>query len=217
MLLLTHTPATEATTANREQWLNLITNKYIRPMFASKGYTIPANVRLSCSLASGGIHTKKHQKRFTLGECYSPTMSGDNTIEIMIVPTLADSARVIDVLIHELCHATVGNVNGHNSIFGACARAVGLEGKLTATRAGNALLGDILMWIATEGEYPHATLSTRYRKQSTRMHKCDCACGYTMRISSKWLKIATPRCPLGHGEMLHDFLPVEGEDFEGEE
>jgi hypothetical protein len=152
MLLLTHTPATEATSANREQWLNLITNKYIRPLFASKGYTIPANVRLSCSLASGGIHTKKHQKKFTLGECYSPTMSGDNTIEIMIVPTLADSARVIDVLVHELCHATVGNVNGHNSIFGACARAVGLEGKLTSTKAGEWLSALIGEWVKAEGE-----------------------------------------------------------------
>ena len=215
MLLLTHTPSQSATTANREAWLNTITNRFIRPLFASKGYTIPTNVRLSCSLASGGIHTKKHQKRFTLGECYSPTASGDNTIEIMIVPTLADSARVIDVLVHELCHATVGNKEGHNNVFGACARAVGLEGKLTSTHAGEWLKALISQWIESEGEYPHAKLSTGYRKQTTRMHKCDCPCGYTMRISSKWLKLATPRCPLGHGDMTHDFLPEY--DYEGEE
>jgi hypothetical protein len=204
------------TTANREAWLNLITDKHIRPLFASKGYTIPANVRLSCSLASGGIHTKKHQKRFTLGECYSPSASSDNTIEIMIVPTLADSARVIDVLIHELVHATVGNKEGHNKVFGACARAVGLEGKLTATHAGEWLKTMINQWVELEGEYPHATLSTHYRKQTTRLHKCECVmCGYTMRISSKWLKLATPRCPLGHGDMVHDF--ALDDDCEGEE
>jgi hypothetical protein len=192
-------------------------DKYIRPMFKQHGYTIPTNVRLSCSLSSSGIHTKRHQKRFTLGECYSPTASSDNTIEIMIVPTLADSVKVIDVLVHELCHATVGNAEGHNKVFGACARAVGLEGKLTSTHAGDALKALITEWVATEGDYPHATLSTRYKKQSTRMHKCDCyACGYTMRISSKWLKLATPRCPLGHGDMTHDFLP-EFDDGEGEE
>ena len=205
----------EATTANRESWLNLIADKHIRPLFASKGYTIPANVRLSCSLASGGIHTKKHQKRFTLGECYPANMSSDNTIQIMIVPSLADSARVIDVLIHELCHATVGNGEGHNKVFGACARAVGLEGKLTSTHAGEWLKTLITQWIESEGEYPHAKLTTRYAKQTTRLHKCDCACGYTMRISSKWLKIATPRCPLGHGEMAHDFKPEY--DDEGDE
>lgn len=205
----------ENNNANREQWLHSITDKYIRPLFASKGYTIPSNVRLSCSLASGGIHTKAHQKRFTLGECYAPSMSSDDSIQIMIVPTLADSARVIDVLIHELCHATVGVKEGHNNVFKACAVSVGLEGKMTSTKASEWLSAMIAEWVAIEGEYPHATLATRYRKQTTRLHKCDCHCGYTMRISSKWLKLATPRCPLGHGEMSHDF--VTDDEYEGEE
>jgi hypothetical protein len=201
--------------SNRESWLNLMTDKYIRPMFASKGYTIPHNVRMSCSLSSGGIHTKAHQKRFTLGECYSPSMSSDDSIQIMIVPNLADSARVLDVLVHELVHATVGNKEGHNHVFKACANAVGLEGKMTSTNAGEWLKALIGEWIKAEGEYPHSTLSTRYKKQSTRLHKCDCVqCGYTMRISSKWLKLATPRCPLGHGNMTHDFMM---EADEGEE
>lgn len=215
MLLLTYTPSQSATNANREAWLTLITNKYLRPLFASKGYTIPANIRLSCSLASGGIHTKAHQKRFTLGECYSPSMSSDNTFQIMIVPSLADSARVIDVLVHELCHATVGNKEGHNKVFGDCARAVGLEGKLTSTNAGEWLLALINQWVEAEGEYPHSTLSTRYKKQTTRNLACKCLkCGYALRTSSKWLKIAVPKCPLGHGKMWSEYTP---EDGEGEE
>ena len=205
----------EATTANRESWLNLIADKHIRPLFASKGYTIPANVRLSCSLASGGIHTKKHQKKFTLGECYPASMSSDDTIQIMIVPSLADSARVIDVLIHELCHATVGNGEGHNKVFGACARAVGLEGKLTSTKAGEWLLALITQWIEAEGEYPHSKLNARYTKQSTRNLACKCLkCGYALRTSSKWIKLAMPKCPLGHGKMWSEY---EAESGEGEE
>jgi hypothetical protein len=199
---------------NREQWLNTITNKYLRPHFASKGYTIPNNIRLSCSQSSKGIHTKKHQKRFTLGQCYPASMSSDNTTEIIIVPSLSDSVRVVDVLIHELCHATVGNKEGHNKVFADCAYAVGLEGKPTSTNATEGLKQAILQWVKYEGEYPHATLNATYKKQSTRLHKCDCVhCGYTMRISSKWLKLATPRCPLGHGEMLHDFAS-DDEDSE---
>ena len=143
-------------------------------------------------------------------------MSSDDSIQIMIVPNLADSARVLDVLVHELVHATVGNKEGHNHVFKACATAVGLEGKMTSTNAGEWLKALINEWISAEGEYPHSTLSTRYKKQTTRLHKCDCVqCGYTMRISSKWLKLATPRCPLGHGDMTHDFLPED--DYEGEE
>ena len=208
----TNTP----TNANRESWLNLIADKHIRPLFASKGYTIPANVRLSCSLASGGIHTKKHQKRFTLGECYPASMSSDNTIQIMIVPSLADSARVIDVLIHELCHATVGNGEGHNKVFGACARAVGLEGKLTSTKAGEWLSALITQWVESEGEYPHAKLTTRYTKQTTRNLACKCLkCGYALRTSSKWIKLAMPKCPLGHGKMWSEYQPETDGDFEG--
>ena len=208
----TNTP----TNANRESWLNLIADKHIRPLFASKGYTIPANVRLSCSLASGGIHTKKHQKRFTLGECYPASMSSDNTIQIMIVPSLADSARVIDVLVHELCHATVGNGEGHNKVFGACARAVGLEGKLTSTKAGEWLSALITQWVESEGEYPHAKLTTRYTKQTTRNLACKCLkCGYALRTSSKWIKLAMPKCPLGHGKMWSEYQPETDGDFEG--
>ena len=215
MLLLTYQPAPTSTNANREAWLTLITNKYVRPLFKSKGYTIPANVRLSCSLASSGIHTKKHQKKFTLGECYSPSMSSDNTIQIMIVPTLADSARVIDVLIHELCHATVGNAEGHNKVFGLCARSVGLEGKLTSTHAGDWLKAMIEQWVKDEGEYPHSQLNARYTKQSTRNLACKCLkCGYAIRTTSKWLKLAMPKCPLGHGKMWTEYEPESGEGEE---
>jgi hypothetical protein len=88
---------------------------------------------------------------------------------------------------------------------------------MTSTNAGEWLKALIGEWISAEGEYPHSTLSTRYKKQSTRLHKCDCVqCGYTMRISSKWLKLATPRCPLGHGDMTHDFK-IDDEYDEGDE
>lgn len=205
LLTYTPSPATNSDNANREAWLNLITNKYLRPHFTNAGYTIPDNIRLSCSLASGGIHTKRHQKRFTLGECYPASMSSDNSIQIMIVPNLADSAKVIDVLIHELCHATVGNNEGHNKVFAKCAHAVGLEGKMTSTVAGEALLTLINQWVASEGEYPHSQLNARYTKQTTRNLACKCLkCGYALRTSSKWLKLAIPKCPLGHGKMWAD-------------
>ena len=216
MLLLTYQPAPTSTNANREAWLTLITDKYIRPLFASKGYKIPANVRLSCSLASGGIHTKKHQKRFALGECYPASMSSDDTIQIMIVPSLADSVRVVDVLIHELCHATVGNKEGHNKVFGLCARSVGLEGKLTSTKAGEWLSALIVEWVKNEGEYPHSKLTASYKRQTTRNLACKCLkCGYAIRTTSKWIKIAMPKCPLGHGKMWSEYEPEDGEGFEG--
>lgn len=207
MQLLTHTPH------NRETWLNTMTNQFLRPHFASKGYTIPNNIRLSCSFSGSGIHTKAHQKRFTLGTCFPPSMSNDNHYEIVIVPTIGDPARVVDVLIHELCHATVGNNAGHDKPFRDCALSVGLEGKMTATVASEGLLAQINEWLSKMPQYPHAEMQPRYKKQSTRNLACKCAsCGYAMRISSKWLKLAIPRCPLGHGKMIADIETEE--DYE---
>ena len=199
---------------NRESWLNIITENHIKPHFQAKGYTIPENVRMGCSFTSRGAFKRKGQKSTRIGECWSDTASEGGTIEIMISPTIADSVKAVGILIHELCHATVGNIHGHDNVFKQCAVAVGLEGKMTATTESEALQATIKEWLEIMGEYPHAKLNANLRKQSTRMHKCDCACGYTMRISSKWLKLATPRCPLGHGEMQHDFANEWGDEYE---
>ena len=175
-------------TLNREAYLNYITDSYIRPHFASKGYTIPQNVRMSCSLTS----RKKH-----IGECWSSIASEDNTFEIFIAPKIADSNEVIAILIHELIHATVGLQAGHGKEFKQCALSVGLEGKMTSTTASPDLVDQINIWIAESGEYPHAPLTqSNIKKQSTRMIKCVCLeCDYQVYTSRKWLDIAMPTCP----------------------
>jgi len=98
-------------TNNRETWLNLITDKHIRNHFNNAGYTIPDNVRLSCSLTS-------HKK--AIGQCWSSIASEDNHFEIFIHPSIAESNRVVDILIHELCHAVVGIPAGHGKVFKQC-------------------------------------------------------------------------------------------------
>jgi len=206
MQLLTHTPS------NRETWLNTMTNQFLKPHFKNKGYTIPDNIRFTCGFSGSGMHTKAHQKRFTLGQCFPPSMSNDNHYEIVIVPTLADPIQVVSTLIHELCHATVGNNEGHNHIFKRCAESVGLQGKMTATHSSEELIATTNEWLEKMPLYPHAEMNPAYRKQSTRNLACKCgSCGYAMRISAKWLKLAVPRCPLGHGKMIAD---IETEDFD---
>jgi hypothetical protein len=183
---------------NRETWLNTITQAYLVKHFASKGYTIPANVRLSASFTSRGAGMRKGQKARRIGECWVSSASADNTIEIMISPVIEDSVKAVGILIHELVHATVGNENGHNAVFKRCANAVGLAGKMTATTESPELVELITQWVADVGSYPHAKLNDNIGKQSTRMYRCKCrsaGCGYTMRISSKWLKVAIPSCP----------------------
>jgi len=175
-------------TTNRETYLNYITDTYVRDHFKAKGYTIPANVRMSCSLTS----TKK-----AIGQCWSSLNSADNHFEIFISPKVADSVEVIDILIHELVHATVGIKAGHKAPFKACAIAVGLESKMTSASANADLKATIQSWVDEAGQYPHAPLTqSGIKKQSTRMLKCVCSkCGYQVYTSKKWIEVVPPSCP----------------------
>jgi hypothetical protein len=175
-------------TTNRETYLNHITNTYARPLFESKGYTIPDNIRMSCSLTS---------RKQAIGQCWSSEASGDNHFEIFIAPSQADSVEVIDTLIHELCHATVGNRAGHGKVFKQCANAVGLEGQMRSASANAELKALIQSWVNEAGQYPHAPLTqSGIKKQGTRMIKCVCShCEYQVYTSKKWIEVALPTCP----------------------
>ena len=182
---------------NRETWLNTITQAYLVKHFASKGYTIPANVRLSASFTSRGAGMRKGQKTRRIGECWTSSASGDNTIEIMISPVIQDSVKAVGILIHELVHATVGNEAGHGKVFKQCALSVGLQGQMRSTSASPELKAIIQSWVLEAGQYPHAPLTqSGIKKQSTRMIKCVCShCGYQVYTSKKWIEVVPPSCP----------------------
>lgn len=204
------------TPTNRESWLCYMTEQYIRPMFESKGYTIPEGIKYSCSFSTKGAFKRKGQKRFVAGQCISNRDSQGNhrNFEIVIVPNESNSIEVLDTLIHELCHATVGLNEGHGAIFTTCAYAVGLTGKPTSTYATDELKALLNQWVSEAGEYPHESLQVNMHKQSTRLYKCECGvCGYKMRISRTWLALAIPKCPLGHGKMQSDYV-IEDEGIE---
>ena len=162
-----------------------------------------SKIRISCSLPSKGAFAKNQ----VLGECWSCKASDDCTFEIMISHVTAKSVRVADILAHEICHIAVGIENGHNHIFGKCARSIGLEGKLTSTYAGADLTAYIKEHVKVIGEYPHASLTkpSDEKKQSTRQLKMVCSNDhpeYIARISRKTLDIAAPLCGLCHQEMV---------------
>jgi hypothetical protein len=187
------------TTLTREQWLSQATEE-LRALFKQHGDTIPTQVRSSCGFPSKSALASKNRR---IGECWSSAASADSHAEIFISPTISDSARVLDILAHELIHA-VHPGDGHGKKFGKTARAIGLEGKLTATVAGAKFTAWATPVLARLGAYPHADLvpSNAQKKQTTRMLKCVCSdCGYTVRVAGKWLAdMGAPHCP-EHGEM----------------
>jgi hypothetical protein len=120
---------------HREPWLHAVAER-LREIFAFHGATIPEKIRFTCGFPSARAFSARKQ---FLGQCWSEANSADGHFEIMISPVLDDPMRVAGVLAHELVHATVGTCHGHKGPFAKLAKAIGLEGRMTATTEGQAL------------------------------------------------------------------------------
>jgi hypothetical protein len=184
---------------NREDWLNKVADKCLWPLIKARGGVHPDKIRISVGFpkgSRGGQHS--------IGQCWSPAHSGDETYEVFVSPVLsADDA--IHTLLHELIHASAGLKCKHKGAFKRLALAVGLEGKMTATEPGKELAAAIKGWLEKLPKYPHAPMkisgASSTPKQGTRLIKCECTeCGYTVRTTQKWIQVGAPHCP-NHGEM----------------
>ena len=181
---------------NREQWLEAAVNE-MRPMFKGAGFKLPPKVFVSVGWPSSG---GTRRQNMTIGQAWSPENSADGkTGHVFISPVLADSNRVLDVLVHELGHVVVGVKHGHKAPFVRFCKAIGLDGKPTATVASDALNEKLTALVEKIGVYPHASLAPGERKvQGTRLLKVVCPdCGYTIRVTQKWIDEGYPTCPCG--------------------
>lgn len=165
----------------REAWLEYAID-HLRSVFEDAGYSIPANVRVSVGFPYSG-------KNKMAGECWDTKCSADNAYEVFISPKTANPAVVLSTLAHEIVHTIVGPGKGHKKVFKQCAAAIGLEGKITATYAGEELAEKLHAISIKLGPYPHgALLPVQKEKQTTRLLKLECKeCGCVIRTTQKWL------------------------------
>lgn len=181
----------------REDWLNAAI-VLLKDDFKSTSCpaSIPDKVRITCGWPS---RSGRAEKKPVVGEVWPPKCSEDGYTEIFINPTVGDSLKVLDILVHELVHAAVGCEEGHRGRFRTTAISLGLTGKMTATTADETLLVR-LQEIAEElGKYPHSKITPKdVKKQGTRMLKLLCpSCGYLARTSQKWISVGVPICCCG--------------------
>ncbi len=205
----------------REAWLVSALWGFIDAHFTAAGYDVPSNIRVTCGWPAKHALARRTMR---IGECWDVSMSDDKTFEISVSPALDEPLRVLDVLIHEVIHATVGLEHGHRAPFSKCAKRVGLLKPWTTTTASDDLKITLAGWLKILGTYPHAALGVRYGvtpdgkvdktiillpkssnpSQKTRMIKLECGeCGCIIRTSNKWLVEygqAWP-CPCGIGEL----------------
>lgn len=195
---------------NREQWLEEAVKK-IHPLLSPAQHVfgerdIPA-VKISVGWPSkGGTSTRNR----VVGQCWKKDVSKDGYPQIFISPTVGDDLlQALGVVVHELIHAWDDCQSGHKGNFARAARAVGLEGKLTATHVdpGSPLGLQLTQVIEELGTFPHgpldvAAMQAQRPKQTTRMiklHSPNC-CSYTVRTTQKWIDEGLPLCP--HGEEM---------------
>lgn len=184
---------------NREEWLTQVAEKFIKPQFVSRDAKWPEAYRVSIGFPKG-----RGRGANAIGQCWAPAASADKTPELFISPEL-EPVRAVDVLIHELIHASVGLKSGHTGEFRKLAKSLGLEGKMTATVAGQALENEIKTWLTKMPPFPGAVMNianggaTKKEKgPGSRLIKLQCPdCEYTVRTTAKWISIGLPTCPCG--------------------
>ena len=145
-------------------------------------------------------YAPRHRGGKVAGVCINAEASSDNHFEVFINPVIDDGLQALEVLAHELVHVVDRMESGHKGRFARLARRIGLEGKLTATNAGEGLTLQIQDVLSLLGDYPHGSIDIDFtKKQSTRMLKVCCgSCDFHFRTSRKnvlMLDMDTAPCP----------------------
>lgn len=170
--------------ATREDWMTaaseMILDDLIMPLVTE--YDRP-KYRVSVGFPAG------HRNKKVLAMCWARTASTGGVNEIFVTPERAEIINILETLAHELIHAVDDCESGHRGFFARIARGIGLEGKLTATYAGEQLRETLEGYVALLGEYPHEAMDVSARKKDgTRQLKVTCSnCELIFRTSQKWL------------------------------
>lgn len=179
---------------NREEWLTKGIEK-LTPMFNAIDVTIPQNVRVSCGFCKG---------KTAIGLCCPEIKSEGNFIEIFIDPQIAESTRALDVLAHELIHASLfsdSKRHGHGGKFKQIAEKIGLLPPMKATTASPFLKEKLEAIVKEIGEYPHKAFHDIHLGRSTpdeeksKTFICP-AKDYQVSVKNKYSEKAEPVCPI---------------------
>jgi hypothetical protein len=166
-------PQVKKDTVNRETWLRAAYALLRRKLLKEA----PERVAISWSFpAKGG--TSANRRR--IGECHYKGGSADGKIEgdrvLLISPTLRTPYELVEVLLHEMVHATLPMGCGHRAQFSRLAARVGLVKPWTATKASPELAKRI------QGEFLKALpvwpggFLTIQTTQKNRQLKAVCQC-----------------------------------------
>ena len=179
---------------------------FFRDDYKRAGYDIP-EYYISWGFTSAGSRTTR-----VAGQAFHPRCSEDKTAHIFLNPTYGkgDEEKLLNIILHEIAHVTVGNEHGHKGPFIKVCKELGMKSPWTATRWTDEGLETAKRVIASIGDFPRARfIKPKTKKQSTRLLKAICPetygeCGYTVRLSKKWAEQGLPDCPLCEETLILD-------------
>lgn len=188
----------------REQWLEAAV-KELRPLYKPHAEVPPVRVCM------GFPPKKAFGKKQILGVCCMSVMTADSIPQVYINPTVSElggGQGILSILAHELVHAC--GISGHGKEFRKLGMFVGLEGKMSSSTANESLQAFFERIITKLGSMPHANITNsmpRLKPDTCRMFKCSCGkCGYTVRISRKWIGFGVPKCPVCDRDLEKDAM-----------
>ena len=192
--------------SDRESWLTAAANKILSEIIMPEvGDAFPRpTFRISVGFPK---HTRGAK---SIAVCFVRRVSNDGVNEIFINPEIDYPMQVLESVAHELIHATDDCASGHRNYFAKTARAIGLEGKFTATYAGPALVVKLQEYIDALGEFPHVRMvvDSGRKKDGTRQLKVGCTeCDFIFRTSQKhidnlMIEAPCPCCGEGYLEQI---------------
>ena len=196
-------------TLTSEEWLREAVMRLHDEVFAEHlgGAELPA-FRISRGWPRGS--------RKAIGQCWSTVSSKDGATEMFISPVLGTAERVslLQVVAHEMVHMYVGAEHGHKAPFAKLARAIGLEGKLTATTAGAAFVDSTAALLADMPAYPAEKMSADSGTPVKKTYLLRVTCPECPEVVLRMTMKVVAACQEGpHGAVL---CPCCGEEAEVE-
>ena len=103
-----------------EDWYRRAVEFYRADLELAAGKPIPP-----FHISSGFTHAGVRRTR-TAGQCWAPSASADKRAQIFLNPRFVEPLELINTIVHEVIHATVGVEHGHLRPFSRVAAACGM-------------------------------------------------------------------------------------------
>jgi len=170
--------------ATAEEWYRGVVDEF-RPMFKHTGYTVP-DFDISSGFTNAGTRDTQ-----VLGQCWSPGLSDKGRPHIFLNPRNTEPVLLTLTVLHEVIHATVGNEHHHRGEFARVALEMGFLHPLTHLKVDERLNEAAKGVAGRLGEFPRSAWGGRFKRQSTRLIKCECnKCKSIFRASKSVIRAA---------------------------